>query len=333
MLGVTAIAFGCDTSFLLDLFRFSNAFWIALGLSVLLDTLGNILLVKSVGAGELSVVGPLNSYKPVIATGLGWSLFGEQPDFLSAIGILLIVVGSWFLLSKERGEPKGVQASNHFVVLRLLSIVFTSIASLFLKSAIEEAGDWRAFQAWAIGSTILAAALCFVPSLSRSVLRMCFEMGSGTLNVGKSCNVLLNSKVPDPISKQSLRSRTTSESDILKVRENDDLKALKVPERFSNDESIIEAIDSSQNPPHRSSSVSIIGDYIYLSLSLFLMQGLTIWLFARMPVGYALALFQLATLVQVILGARLFGEGNQQRRLIAALIMSLGATIILFNQA
>lgn len=65
-----------------------------------------------------------------------------------------------------------------------------------------------------------------------------------------------------------------------------------------------------------------------VATALLLMQGCTIALFARMNVGYALALFQIGSLVSVFLGHRLFGEAHLVRRLIAATIMVVGAVII-----
>ncbi len=51
-----------------------------------------------------------------------------------------------------------------------------------------------------------------------------------------------------------------------------------------------------------------------VSIALLVMQGCTIALFARMNVGYALALFQIGSLVSVLFGHRLFGEAHLVRR-------------------
>jgi len=61
---------------------------------------------------------------------------------------------------------------------------------------------------------------------------------------------------------------------------------------------------------------------------MIIMQGLTILVFQAMKVGYALALFQLGSLVSVYLGHRLFGEVDFYRRLSAASIMCVGAVVI-----
>ena len=66
-----------------------------------------------------------------------------------------------------------------------------------------------------------------------------------------------------------------------------------------------------------------------VAVALLAMQGCTIALFARMNVGYALALFQIGSLISVLLGHRLFGEAHLVRRLTAAIVMVIGAVIII----
>ena len=61
----------------------------------------------------------------------------------------------------------------------------------------------------------------------------------------------------------------------------------------------------------------------------FLMQYLTLVLLSRMLVAYALALFQLGMLLQVVLGHTLFNEGQFIRRLLAGLVMMAGSSLVL----
>lgn len=70
---------------------------------------------------------------------------------------------------------------------------------------------------------------------------------------------------------------------------------------------------------------------ILLVFSVGLMQYSTNFVFARMNVSYALALFQLSTLLSVILGAKLFNEQNLAQKLFASCIMVLGAVLIITN--
>lgn len=229
-------------------------------ISALLDTIGNVLLVKSVGAGELSIVGPINSYKPVIAIVLGILFFDDHPSLVGGLGILAIMIGSWWLVDHSGATSSHQnQANRRAVWIRLGSIVMTSTASLFLKSAISLTNSWFAFQGWAIVSAILAWIFL---GLQRDSSRPWVDR----------------------------LTRETSPS--------------KQTRRL---------------------------DFMALGVSLMLMQGLTIWLFSKMSVGYALALFQLSVLIQVFLGVKLFGERDFQRRFFAASVMSIGAIVVLLT--
>lgn len=68
-----------------------------------------------------------------------------------------------------------------------------------------------------------------------------------------------------------------------------------------------------------------------LILSVTLMQYTTTYIFAKMNVAYALALFQLSTIVSIFLGANMFKEKNILQKLVASFIMLFGATIILLS--
>jgi drug/metabolite transporter (DMT)-like permease len=51
-----------------------------------------------------------------------------------------------------------------------------------------------------------------------------------------------------------------------------------------------------------------------------------------MPVGYALSLFQLSTIVSVLLGHRIFKEMGIRKKLIGSAIMIVGSIIIILFQ-
>ena len=75
-----------------------------------------------------------------------------------------------------------------------------------------------------------------------------------------------------------------------------------------------------------------INTYAMLIFCIGLMQFTTNYTFDHMPVGYALALFQLSALLSVLLGHRFFKETDILKKLVGACIMVAGsALIILFN--
>lgn len=69
--------------------------------------------------------------------------------------------------------------------------------------------------------------------------------------------------------------------------------------------------------------------YFYLVLCIGTMQYTTNYVFDHMEVGYALALFQLSTIVSIFLGYRIFKEKNITKKLIGSVIMVAGSVMII----
>jgi drug/metabolite transporter (DMT)-like permease len=68
--------------------------------------------------------------------------------------------------------------------------------------------------------------------------------------------------------------------------------------------------------------------YRWLAITTGLMQWAPLYTFAKVQVGYSLALFQLSAVLSVFLGHRYFQEPNVQKRLLGSAIMVLGAVLI-----
>ncbi len=68
--------------------------------------------------------------------------------------------------------------------------------------------------------------------------------------------------------------------------------------------------------------------YLALVVATGLMQLATVLTFGRMQVGYSLALFQLSTIVSVLLGHRYFQEKNIRKRLAGSIVMTAGAIMV-----
>ena len=71
---------------------------------------------------------------------------------------------------------------------------------------------------------------------------------------------------------------------------------------------------------------------IALILSAGIMQYATNYVFSKMNVAYALALFQLSTILSVFLGVNIFKEKNLVKKIAASFIMISGAILIILNQ-
>jgi len=68
-----------------------------------------------------------------------------------------------------------------------------------------------------------------------------------------------------------------------------------------------------------------------LILSVAVMQYSTNFVFSKINVSYALALFQLSTLLSVFLGVNIFKEKGLKRKIIASVIMIAGAIVIILS--
>lgn len=74
-----------------------------------------------------------------------------------------------------------------------------------------------------------------------------------------------------------------------------------------------------------------IFNQLLLIFAVALMQYSTNYVFAKMNVAYALALFQLSTIISVFLGVNVFKEEGLIRKLSASIIMLIGAVAIILN--
>lgn len=74
---------------------------------------------------------------------------------------------------------------------------------------------------------------------------------------------------------------------------------------------------------------AILVKYFLLILTVGLMLASTNYTLNHMPVGYALALFQLSILISVVLGHRFFNELHLFKKLMGAAIMVIGSALII----
>jgi drug/metabolite transporter (DMT)-like permease len=68
---------------------------------------------------------------------------------------------------------------------------------------------------------------------------------------------------------------------------------------------------------------------ILIAIMLGLMQYSTNYVFKRVNVGYSLALFQLSSIVTVLLGCKFFDEKSLYKKLLGSFIMILGSCLII----
>jgi len=86
-----------------------------------------------------------------------------------------------------------------------------------------------------------------------------------------------------------------------------------------------------KNKNNTLAELSNIKNCTVIALMLIIMQSTTNYVFTKMPVGTALALFQLSSLVSLYFGYKIFNEKNMHKKLAGTIIMILSAGIILIG--
>ncbi|MDR3198014.1 MAG: DMT family transporter [Planctomycetaceae bacterium] len=235
--------------------NFPAAFWCYSVLAGIFGALGNGFLVKAVRSGELSVLGPINAYKPVIGIIFGIVLLFEIPGLFGILGVALIVGGSYFVidsgLPSERFSRKLLKRPD--LRYRIAAMFLAAIEAVFIKKIVLYSDPNTAFAVWCWGGTIFS--LIFLPIQT------------------KQENIVWKYEW------QKARSK--------------------------------------------------IFLYMGLVCSVGLMQWSTNYVFQKIPVGYALALFQLSVILSVFYGWFFFNESQIIRKLFASAVMVLGSVLIL----
>lgn len=228
---------------------FSHQVWLNAILGGICGAFGNSYLVKALENGELSILGPINAYKSVVAMIFGIILLHEIPSLVGIIGIFLIIWGSYFVFdTQEEGFSLKLLKRND-IRYRIYALIFTAIEAVFVKNVILYSDIKISFMFWSFFGMIFTG-LLILPKLKKSI------------------------------------------------------PSLQMP-KF------------------------IITRLLLIILCMGGMQTCTNIVFSRMNVSYGLALFQLSTILSVLLGWHYFKETQVLKKLLGSSIMIIGAIIII----
>jgi len=219
-------------------------FWFNAVAAGTLDALGNLAMVAALRRTDLSVFGPLNGFRPVLALAFGWVFLGEMPTTLGGIGVGVTVIGTAMLLRDEESEKAGGNA-RQMLALRVAGLALSTFASVFLKRATLLGGPELTLGVWI---------LCGLPVFWLWSLR----------------------KVETSIDQRHLLTLHAA--------------------------------------------------------AFFIMQWLTLHIFAATLLAYSFAFFQLAMVLQVIVGRWMFNEPHFRKRLACCAIICVGATLIIYGR-
>ncbi|MBZ5856457.1 DMT family transporter [Flavihumibacter profundi] len=212
--------------------------------------LGNGFLVKALQKGDLSVLGPVNSYKSVVGIIIGIFMLGEIPNIWGLSGVVLIIWGSYFVLDTTEDRFTWALLKRKEIQYRIWAMILTGVEAVIIKKIILASNPTTAFISWCWFGAIFSLFL------------------------------------------------------LLSARQS--IAGLKNP--FTADAFL---------------------KYVFLVACIGTMQFTTNFVLSHMQVGYALSLFQLSTIVSVLLGHRIFREEHLQQKLVGSAIMIIGSVIII----
>lgn len=136
--------------------RLDSDFWTYSIIGGVIGALGNGFIVKALEKGDLSVLGPINAYKAIIGMLFAFLIMGELPNKWGILGMLLIIIGSYFVLdtSNERFSWKIFKKPE--IQYRLWALVLTGIQAATDKHVIQHSNLKLAFASWSIFGAIFS---------------------------------------------------------------------------------------------------------------------------------------------------------------------------------
>ncbi|KIC63961.1 EamA family transporter [Chryseobacterium taiwanense] len=243
--------FCCTLLFFIDVPFLPKNFWMYSILGGIAGAVGNGFLVKALQMGDLSVLGPINSYKSVVGIIFGIFLLSEIPNIWGILGIILIIYGSYYVLDTTDEKFFWKLFKKPEIQFRVWAMILTAIEAIFVKKIILVSSKTLAFISWCTFGALFSFIVLFFAKIK----------------VGKELKYTLQT------------------GNIFK--------------------------------------------FLLLIICIGTMQFTTNFVFDHMPVGYALSLFQLSTIVSIIFGYQFFQEKDIRKKVFGSLIMIAGSILII----
>lgn len=124
----------------------SAGFWGNVLLGGLLDAAGNLAMVAALSSTDLSIFGPLNAFRPILALLFGWVFLSEKPTVVGATGVAIIMMGTLVIFTKSETPQFGARLRTFS--FRLLGLSLSTIGAVFLKRAALEGCAELTLCAW-----------------------------------------------------------------------------------------------------------------------------------------------------------------------------------------
>src|SRR5262245_29899648 len=130
-------------------------FWRDIVLGGGLDAIGNLAMVAALRSTDISVFGPLNAFRPILALIFGWLFLKETPSALGLTGVGITVAGGVILVS-DFDKKRAARSSTLWRVLffRFTGLALGVVGAVFLKRAAMHSSAEMTVAAW-IGSGLV----------------------------------------------------------------------------------------------------------------------------------------------------------------------------------
>jgi drug/metabolite transporter (DMT)-like permease len=137
-------------------------FWWNCLLVGLFGGVGNAYVVKALQCGELSVLGPVNSWKSVVGMAVGVVVLGEIPGVWGLVGVALIIGGSYFVLVRTGERFSWRLLGRRDIRYRLWAMILTAVEAVFIKQVIVLSSTGVSFIVWCWFGGIMAAVVAII---------------------------------------------------------------------------------------------------------------------------------------------------------------------------
>ena len=146
LLSIACVVNVCMADYNWNSYGFS--FWNYVLLAGFLCTLGTVCLIKALQCGELSVLGPINSYKCLVGLLFGFVILGEIPNIKAILGVLLIICGSQFIFDTVKEGFSFKLFKRKDIILRFCALFLTGAEAAVLKKIILISSPAECFILW-----------------------------------------------------------------------------------------------------------------------------------------------------------------------------------------
>ncbi|HEX7858978.1 MAG TPA: EamA family transporter [Verrucomicrobiae bacterium] len=126
-----------------------DGFWLNILIGGGLDAIGNLAMVAALRGTDLSIFGPLNAIRPILALIFGWLFLAETPNAIGLIGIAVTVFGGVILFSGgENSTASRFSVIWKALLFRILGLSLGVAGAVFLKRAAMVSSAASTVAAW-----------------------------------------------------------------------------------------------------------------------------------------------------------------------------------------